>query len=343
MELKKYFENAGLIIDNIEPVKTSQIGKYQKISFKNPKKTRLNTAVEYMNLDLDINAYLYKNKYVIIEDNNPLVNFEPGILGVNPIGEKIPLPDFNHCLIGGRSGSGKSVAIRNIVNNIKIRHPDALFMCIDLKGGHELLQVIDAVAVTQYGALNVLKGTKEVMDLRIGNDRNKNPALWDDTNGKPFYLLIDELAELTTGEYKAEALELLRSIVQLGRAFDVHVIAATQAPLAKIIPTELRINFDFRIGLKTLTEGESRTILGVGDAAKLNNRGSAYIIHDGSLTPERVQIGYIDPRPLYKYDDFFDRVREPKLTFLEKALIFVTTYAAVDKAISKTTKKLFKW
>ena len=99
--------------------------------------------------------------------------------------------------------------------------------------------------------------------------------------GAQLYVIIDELADLMTTN-KKQVMPLIQRIAQVGRAAGVHLICATQCPLAKVIPTEIKVNFDARVGLRTRSAQDSRNILGFNGCEDLPRYGQAYYINPDS-------------------------------------------------------------
>ena len=70
-----------------------------------------------------------------------------------------------------------------------------------------------------------------------------------------------------------------QQIAMIGRAAKVHLIACTQSPVAAVIPTPLKCNFDSRLALRTATPQDSRNIIGVNGCEALPDpmrEGKAY-------------------------------------------------------------------
>ena len=101
--------------------------------------------------------------------------------------------------------------------------------------------------------------------------------------GSHVYVIIDELADLMTTN-KREVKPLLQRLCQIGRAAAVHVIACTQCPLREVIPTEIKVNFDARFGLRTRSAQDSRNILGCTGCESLPRYGKAYYMTPAGLT-----------------------------------------------------------
>jgi len=89
-------------------------------------------------------------------------------------------------------------------------------------------------------------------------------------DGKPLYVVIDELADLVSNK---KALELIIKIGRLGRAAQVHLICATQDPSRKTLPAALMQNFTTTVALRCRSAIESRQIIGIPGAEKLPKYG----------------------------------------------------------------------
>ena len=104
-------------------------------------------------------------------------------------------------------------------------------------------------------------------------------------DGKDLYIIIDELADLMTGEYSRRIKTGLQRLLQKGRAAKIHIIAATQAPSRKVIPAEIVLNFTDRIALRCLSSIESRQIINVSGAEKIKGYGKAmYLSPSAGIT-----------------------------------------------------------
>ena len=201
-----------------------------------------------------------------------------------PAGAYNPLyADFleqSHLLIAGATGSGKSCIINGIITTALLDAPvTRQFILIDPKRT-ELHQYKRLPHTLLYAAdpENITPALQYAMDLI--NRRFERMQQTGDTiyNGSHVYIIIDELMYLMTMQRKT-AQPLLQRILCIARAARVHVIAATQSPIAKIIPTELKCNFDSRIALRTATRQDSRNILDISGAETLPNPVIEHIAH----------------------------------------------------------------
>ena len=129
-------------------------------------------------------------------------------------------------------------------------------------------------------------------------------------SGAALYVIIDELADLMTTD-RRHVQPLLQRLAQIGRAANVHIIAATQCPLAAVIPTPIKVNFDARVALRTRSAQDSRNILYSRGCEDLPRYGQGYY-----MTPEGVKlynIPMIDPAEIDRLITYWKHQR-PRLS-----------------------------
>lgn len=182
-----------------------------------------------------------------------------------------------HILIAGTTGSGKSTLMNGMINSILYENVNnhALVLC-DVKmvefSKYENTTHCLRLATTPEEVEQTLKGVLNMMEYRKLDMKERGITRYDQTI---VHLFIDELADLVLTSRKAT--NLLQRICQLGRALGVQVIAATQCPLASVIPTRIKVNFPITIGLHTVTAQHSRNILEVDGCEELPMYGEALI------------------------------------------------------------------
>ena len=188
-----------------------------------------------------------------------------------------------HLLVAGATGSGKSVVVNGIIHALLVNNSPATcrLVLIDPKRV-ELVQYKDLPHVLTYAAadgelVRALRQAVQLMESRFSAMQERRLKKYD---GSDVYVIIDELADLMLTDKKT-AQPLLQRIAQLGRAAKIHLIACTQCPLAKVIPTEIKCNLDSRVGLRTRSAQDSRNILGVAGCELLPRYGQGYY-----MTPE---------------------------------------------------------
>jgi S-DNA-T family DNA segregation ATPase FtsK/SpoIIIE len=221
-----------------------------------------------------------------------------------------------HGLCVGATGSGKSELLRTLVLSLVATHPpDRLSMVlVDYKGGAtfapftELPHVAglitnlasDASLVERmYTSLDgevlrrqqVLADAGKITDITAYNLLRAEQGR--DTGLPPMghlLVLIDEFGELLTA--KPEFVELFLRIGRIGRSIGVHLLLSSQ----RVEQGKMRgldTYLSYRIGLRTLSEMESRTVLDAPDAFHLPPLpGNGYLKVDVTLY-EKFKAAYV--------------------------------------------------
>ena len=183
-----------------------------------------------------------------------------------------------HLLIAGATVSGKSVVINGIIHALlcTCSPARAWFILIDPKRV-ELVQYRRLPHVVSYASepgepARALKKALDIIEDRYTRMQKEGARTY---SGPDVYVIIDELADLMTTDKKTVQ-PLIQRICQIGRAARVHLIAATQCPLASVIPTAIKCNLDARVGLRTRSAQDSRNILEQTGCEKLPRYGQGY-------------------------------------------------------------------
>ena len=174
----------------------------------------------------------------------------------------VNLAHIPHILLGGSTGSGKSVLLKLLL--MQALRKGAEVYIADFKGGvdfpkvwHEKCRMCfteEDLRYTLDQLVTVLEYLKSVFKA-LGCP---NIDAYNETTGQPLPRLIfacDEVAEMLdkTGadnerkKLLAQIENKLSTIARQGRAFGIHLILATQRPDATIIPGQIRNNMDFRV------------------------------------------------------------------------------------------------
>ena len=199
----------------------------------------------------------------------------------------------NHLLIAGTTGSGKSVIINGIITTLLYRFPhEARLILIDPKRV-ELSPYKNLPHTIKYASepkdmLSALQVALKICDDRYKEMQARGLRLYD---GGDIYVFIDEFADLMATQKRA-VLPLIQRLAQIGRASKIHLIIATQCPLRSIISTEVKVNFDSRVGLRTRSAQDSRNILGYSGLENLPQYGQGiYMTPQGDTL---YKIPYVD-------------------------------------------------
>lgn len=196
----------------------------------------------------------------------------------------------NHLLIAGKTGSGKSVIVNGIIYTLLTQYfPDECKLIfvdpkrVELSGYKHLPHCLyySSEPETMINAFTIAMQETENRYKAMQRKRIKK------YNGGDIYLIIDELADLVLTNKKT-VLPLLQRLSQIGRAAKIHIIAATQCPLTQVIPTEIKVNFDSIVGLKTATKQHSRNIIDQTGCESLPMYGYGYYITPKEKTLEKL-------------------------------------------------------
>lgn len=194
-----------------------------------------------------------------------------------------------HLMIAGTTGSGKSVIINGLVYTALYNFPfdtedGAQFILIDPKRV-ELVKYKDLPHTLFYASepsqmLYALQYAMSITERRYKAMQRVKSCKY---NGGHVYVIIDEFADLMTTA-RRHVQPIIQRLAQIGRAAYVHIILATQCPIAKVIPTEIKVNFDARVGLRTRSAQDSRNILGVTGCEALPRYGQGYYLTPDGLS-----------------------------------------------------------
>ena len=190
-----------------------------------------------------------------------------------------------HLLIAGATGSGKSVVINGILYTALYNSPAAVELILIDPKRVELIDYAQLPHTLKYASepgdmVQALELAMTITERRYKAMQARHMKKYD---GGAVYVIIDELADLMTTN-RRQVQPLLQRLAQIGRAANVHIIAATQCPLSAVIPTPIKVNFDSRVGLRTRSKQDSRNILGVSGCELLPRYGQGYYMTPEGLT-----------------------------------------------------------
>lgn len=205
-----------------------------------------------------------------------------------------------HMLIAGCTGSGKSTALKRVIDSL-ILSKNTSFIMIDLKRIElniyaTLKSLLLPIAKDEMSALDALEKACNEMDRRYKLiDQNDNCI----NQFRALYVCVDEIAELTQSLNKdvtKECTLLLSRLARLGRACKIHLIVATQYPTKQVLSMQVLMNLDYRLCLKTATKQGSRVVLDNSMAFdRLYNVGDAILNVPMLYNMLKLHINYDSP------------------------------------------------
>ncbi|MFB4193184.1 type VII secretion protein EccCa [Streptomyces carpaticus] len=237
-------------------------------------------------------------------------NREPVLLDLK---ESAELGMGPHGLCVGATGSGKSELLRTLVLALVATHPpeDLAMVLVDYKGGATFAPfaslphvagvitnlenkagLVERVHASLAGEVQrrqqVLKEAGELPDIATyAAARAQRPGLAPLPH---LFVVIDEFGELLTA--KPDFIDLFLSIGRIGRSIGVHLLLSSQrieGGKLKGLDTYL----SYRLGLRTFSPEESRTVLDTPDAFQLPPiPGFGYLKVDTSAY-DRFKAGYV--------------------------------------------------
>jgi S-DNA-T family DNA segregation ATPase FtsK/SpoIIIE len=223
------------------------------------------------------------------------------------------LATMPHLLIGGTTGSGKSVAINAMLMSILMRTTPAEVRMILIDPKRVELSLYNNVphlyvpVVTEPKeaasalAWSVSEMERRLKVLQVAGARNIGGynAMVQEGKGPegaeelPYLVIvIDELADLMMVAAKEVEDSIVR-IAQLARAAGIHLVVATQRPEANVVTGIIKANITNRIAFNVASAIDSRVILDQPGAEKLVGLGDMLFSTPSWPKPKRLQGCYV--------------------------------------------------
>jgi len=232
------------------------------------------------------------------------------------------LENLLHLLVGGQTGSGKSICLRCIIASIlfKARPDEVRLVLIDPKvvelniyNGipHLLLPVVTdpkrAASCLRWAVREMEKRYETFAAAGVRDIERYNQAA--ESRGEermPFLvIIIDELADLMSVA-RVDVEDAIQRLAQMARASGIHLVVATQRPSVDVITGVIKANIPSRLAFAVASQVDSRTILDQGGAEKLVGRGDMLFSPLGSSDPLRAQGAYLSDEDL---DNLLENIR----------------------------------
>jgi S-DNA-T family DNA segregation ATPase FtsK/SpoIIIE len=253
-----------------------------------------------------------------------------------------------HLLIGGFTGSGKSVGINAMIMSIlfKAKPDEVKFILVDPKmvelGVYaDIPHLLTPIITDPKKAANALGWAVAEMDNRyrklaalgVRNLPQYNQVVSDpvqlrkvqeqllgadDIDGEdqleplPYLvIIIDELADLMMTSSRAVE-ESITRLAQKARAVGVHLVCATQRPSVDILTGIIKANFPCRIAYKVRSKFDSRTILDGMGAEHLLGRGDMLYLPPGTSNLARMHGPLVTEREIGTVVRYIKRFGKPE-------------------------------
>ena len=219
------------------------------------------------------------------------------------------LATMPHLLIGGTTGSGKSVAINAMLMSILMRTTPAEVRLIlidpkrvELSAYNSVPHLYVPVVTEPKEAASALAWSVSEMERRLKvlqmagakhigqyNGMVQNGKGPEGAEELPYLVIvIDELADLMMVAAKEVEDSIVR-IAQLARAAGIHLVVATQRPEANVVTGIIKANITNRIAFNVASAIDSRVILDQPGAEKLVGLGDMLFSTPAWPKPKRIQ------------------------------------------------------
>ena len=184
----------------------------------------------------------------------------------------VPVKSIQHMLVGGTTGSGKSVFLQQIVWQLAQSDEVARVIIIDLKGGVEFFRYNDnprVEIVWEFGSvIRVVNELVALMAARQEDMRREGVTTWP---GRRTFVVIDEYAEIQADidaaydrAEKGLARQLAANLVRIARrarALGIVLVCALQKPTIDAMDSALRANLNCRVCLRVNSRQQAAAVL----------------------------------------------------------------------------------
>lgn len=267
----------------------------------------------------------------------------PILMGKNTKGEDIyvDLYDQPHLLIGGATGSGKSIFTSQLISSLAIRRSpkEMELILVDTKqldlvlfsrlshvqkvitNIHDLRDQLEELI--SHVRLRTALMSGYARNIREYNSNLRGHAFSNSKSSELSYkiLIVDEFADVIMSDRewlntmpkkeRPESIEtLLQRLAQISRAAGIHIILATQRPSVKILSGDAKTNFPARIAFKLPSMQDSRVVLDENGAEKLLGKGDYLYKISGSDTVKRAHSAFVEMKDIQLILDQHEMLRQ---------------------------------
>ncbi len=219
-----------------------------------------------------------------------------------------------HLLVAWATGSGKSVGVNDFILSLMHQNtPSELkFLMVDPKQVElelyaGLPYLLAPIVFEPEKALKLLKRTEHEMERRYGVLREARVKNIDEYNRKwpaekmfRIVFVVDELASMMLSKAKRDVEACITHISAKARAVGIHLIIATQRPSVDVITGLIKANMPTRIAFGTVSEIDSRTILGRKWAETLLGKWDMLYMDPSTKAPTRIQAPFVSTEEIEK-------------------------------------------
>lgn len=243
------------------------------------------------------------------------------------------LSQMPHLLVAGATGTGKTIALNNLIVSLLYRNfPEDLKLIlidpkrVELPAYNAIPHLLAPVVVQADKAIGTLRWAVSEMEQRFAllQEAGKrdiaayNAKAARHSEGKeesieklPYIVIvIDELADLMASHGREVEGAIVR-LAQMARAVGIHLVVSTQRPSVEVITGLIKANITSRMAFQVASQIDSRTVLDMAGAEKLLGNGDMLFLAGNSAKPRRVQGAYVSDKEVKGVTDYLRKVRPP--------------------------------
>ena len=233
-----------------------------------------------------------------------------------------------HLLVAGATGTGKTVALNNLVVSLLYNSsPNKLKLIlidpkrVELTAYESIPHLLSPVIVQPDKAIGALRWAVSEMERRFEvlqhagkrDIRSHNMAIKpeDENEFLPYMVIvIDELADLMASNGREVESAIVR-LAQMSRAVGIHLVVSTQRPSVEVITGLIKANITSRMAFQVASQVDSRTILDMAGAEKLLGNGDMLFLAGNSTKPRRVQGAFVSDKEVKLVTNYLRKAQEP--------------------------------
>lgn len=248
-------------------------------------------------------------------------------IGKDTVGNAIveSFENMCHLLIGGTTGTGKSVCINSIImsilykadpNGVKLILIDTKAINLSLYNGipHLMIPVVTdlrkATAALQWCVAEMTDRYRKFADFGARDLTGYNVAVEkSSSNDEPpqkiprIVIVIDDFSDLMIVNNSGTEESICR-LAQMGRAAGIHIVISTQRPSVDVVTGIIKANIPSRIAFNVFSAIDSRTILDEKGAEDLLFDGDMLFSPFGARKPIRVQGTFVSDEEIENVVNF---------------------------------------
>ena len=234
-------------------------------------------------------------------------------------------------LIGGQTGSGKSLFIESLLITLLLKNSpsDLQLILIDPKQVqftpyNDIPHLIAPVLKWPEETLKAMKWVLREIQWRhtfLSQYHMRSSTSYNEKYSEELLpnivVMCEEIADLmmTDGKWYEDA---FLEIIEKGRAVGVHLIIATSRPSADIFTDKMINSIPTKIAFTTASTVDSKHILGRTGAEKLLGMGDMLFKESGSSMLKRLQAPYLSDDDVSRVTDFLKLEKAPNYIDLDE-------------------------